>query len=133
MKSTSMDIPVHDVAPLLAIHEYSLIWFAVLIICVFIVSYSVLMKMRLRGKPKELNERQKSYERLMHVDLSDSKKAAYAISNEASFFAQDNESMQSDYRILLEHLEQYKYAPNVEPIDKEALALYRSYCQKIVV
>ena len=133
MKSTSMDIPVHDVAPLLEIHEYSLVWFAVLIICVFIVSYSVLMKMRLRGKPKEPNERQKSYERLMHVDLSDSKKAAYAISNEASFFAQDNESMQSDYRILLEHLEQYKYAPNVEPIDKEALALYRSYCQMIVV
>lgn len=133
MKSTSMDIPVHDVAPLLEIQEYSLVWFAVLIICVFIVSYSVLMKMRLRGKPKEPNERQKSYERLMHVDLSDSKKAAYAISNEASFFAQDNESMQSDYRILLEHLEQYKYAPNVEPIDKEALALYRSYCQKIVV
>lgn len=133
MKSTSMDIPVHDVAPLLEIHEYSLVWFAVLIICVFIVSYSVLMKMRLRGKPKGLNERQKSYERLMHVDLSDSKKAAYAISNEASFFAQDNESMQSDYRILLEHLEQYKYAPNVEPIDKEALALYRLYCQMIVV
>lgn len=133
MKSTSMDIPVHDVAPLLEIHEYSLVWFAVLIICVFIVSYSVLMKMRLRGKPKEPNERQKSYERLMHVDLSDSKKAAYAISNEASFFAQDNESMQSDYRILLEHLERYKYAPNVEPIDKEALALYRSYCQMIVV
>ena len=133
MKSTSIDIPVHDVAPLLEIHEYSLVWFAVLIICVLMVSYSVLMKMRLRGKPKELNERQKCYERLMHVDLSDSKKAAYAISNEASFFAQDNESMQSAYKALLEYLKQYKYVSKAGVMDEECLALYRSYCQMIVV
>lgn len=133
MKSTSVDIPLRDIAPLLEIHEYSLVWFVVLIICVLIVSYSVLKKMRLKGKPKELNERQKYYERLMHVDLSDSKKAAYAISNEASFFAQDNEQILNAYSALFKQLESYKYVPKAGLMDEECLVLYRSYCQMIVV
>lgn len=133
MKSTSTDIPVHDVAPLLEIHDYSLVWFLVLLVCVLAVSYGVLKKIRLRKNYKEANERQQHYENLIHIDLSDPKKAAYAISHEASFFAQDNEEVQSAYKRLLERLEAYKYVPNVEPMDEECLVLYQTYCQLIVV
>ncbi len=133
MKSASIDIPFHDIAPLLEIHEYSAVWFLVLTICILVVSFVVLKKMHLRGNPKEPNDRQKCYERLMHIDMSDSKKAAYAITKEASFFARDNEPMQSAYKALFEQLESYKYVAKAAPIDEDGLALYEAYCQMIVV
>lgn len=133
MKSTSIDIPVHDVAPLLEINEYSLVWFAVLVIGVLVVSYGVLKKMRLNENTKEVNARQQHYENLMDIDLTDPKKAAYTISREASFFARDNEQMLNTYSVLFKQLESYKYVPKAGVMDEECLALYRSYCQMIVV
>lgn len=133
MKSTSIDIPVHDVAPLLEIQEYSVVWFLVVTVCVLAVSFVVRKKMRLNKNTKEVNERQQRYDNLMHIDFRDSKKAAYAISNEAYFFARDNEAMQNAYRILFEHLKRYKYVQNAEPMEEEGLALYEAYCQMIVV
>lgn len=133
MKSTSMDIPVHDVAPLLEIHDYSLVWFLVLLVCVLVVSYGIVKKMGAIKKTKEVNERQQRYENLIHMDLTNPKKSAYSITKEASFFSQDNEQMKDAYKTLLAYLEAYKYAPNVEAMDKECLALYKAYCQMIVV
>jgi hypothetical protein len=98
-----------------------------------VVSFSILKKIRLRGNPKEPNERQKCYERLVHIDMNDSKKAAYAITKEASFFTRDNEAMQSAYKILFEQLESYKYVAKAAPIDEDGLALYEAYCHMIVV
>ncbi len=133
MKSTSIDIPVHDIAPLLEINEYSLVWFAVFAIGGLVVSYGVRKKMRLNKNTKEVNKRQQHYERLIHIDVTDPKKAAYSITKEASFFARDNESMQGAYRTLFEHLEQYKYIQKAKDIDEEGLVLYEAYCQMIVV
>lgn len=133
MKSVSVDIPVHDIAPLLEIREYSIVWFLVLAVCMAALSFVVLKRMLLRGNSKEVNERQQHCESLMHIDMTDSKKAAYAISKEGSFFAQDNQQMQRAYKTLFDYLEPYKYAPKVEPMDEECLALYEAYCRMIVV
>ena len=133
MNPSSANIPVHDIAPALEIQEYSIVWFLVLTACVLAVSFIFLKKMRLKQNSKEVDERQQHYKSLIHMDVTDSKKAAYAICEEGSFFARDNEQMQSAYKTLFERLEPYKYAPQVELIDEECLALYHSYCQMIMV
>lgn len=133
MNPSSANIPVHDIAPVLEIHEYSIVWFFVLTVCVLAVSFIFLKKMRLRENSKEVDERQQHYESLIHMDVTDPKKAAYDICKEGSFFARDNEQMQSAFKTLFERLEPYKYAPKVELIDEECLALYEAYCHMIVV
>ncbi|MDP3266418.1 MAG: hypothetical protein Q8M39_06300 [Sulfuricurvum sp.] len=133
MKSTSVDIPVHDIAPALEIHEYSIVWFLILTACLLAVSFIFFKKMRLRENSKEADARQQRYNRLIHIDMTDPKKAAYTICKEGSFFARDNEQMQSAYKTLFERLEPYKYASKVELIDEECLALYKAYCQMIIV
>lgn len=133
MKSTSVDIPVHDIALPLEIHEYSIIWFLLISVCVLAVIFILLKKMRSREGYKEVDERKLRYESLIHIDVTDAKKAAYAITQEGSFFAQDNEEILSMYSTLFERLKPYKYAPKVESIDEECLGLYQRYCQAIVV
>lgn len=133
MNPSSANIPMHDIAPALEIQEYSIVWFLVLTVCVLAVSFVFLKKMRLRENFKEVDARQQHYDSLIHVDVTDPKKAAYAICEEGSFFARDNEQMQSAYKTLFERLAPYKYAPKVELIDEESLALYHSYCQMIIV
>lgn len=133
MKPASVDIPVHDIAPLLEIHEHSMVWFMLLVMCTVAVVFMFFKKMRTKESPKQLNERKRRYENFIHIDVSDPKKAAYAICEQGSFFAQDNEQTKSAYKTLFESLEPYKYAPKVEPITEECLALYRGYCQMVVV
>jgi hypothetical protein len=133
MKSTSVDIPVHDIALPLEIHEYSIIWFIVITVCVLAVIFMLLKKMRSREGYEEVDERKHRYESLTHIDVTDAKKAAYAITEQGYLFAQDNEEIQSIYNTLSERLERYKYAPKVESIDEESLELYQRYCQAIVV
>ncbi|MFA6188996.1 MAG: hypothetical protein WC680_06920 [Sulfuricurvum sp.] len=133
MKLASIDIPVHDITPLLEIREYSMVWFLMLVACGLAVILVFLKKMRSRKNSKKVDGRAQRYARLTHINMHDPKAAAYDICEQGSFFAQDNEQLQSTYKTLFERLEPYKYAPRVEPINEENLALYHSYCQMIVV
>ncbi|MDP2076699.1 MAG: hypothetical protein Q8J85_01540 [Sulfuricurvum sp.] len=130
---SSMDIPVHDIGPLLEIQEYSIVWFLILTGLILVIISVLLKQIRSRKKSKELDERSVRYEDFCRIDLSNPKVAAYEICKQGSFFAHDNEQTLSSYRILFEDLERYKYAPKVEPMDEECLALYEAYCHMIVV
>jgi hypothetical protein len=132
MKPTSIDIPVHDIRPLLEIYDDSLYWFMALVAVGFLVLRVLAKQIRMRKKSKEVNERTARYENLIAIDVSNPKAAAYAIGKQGSFFAHDNEETIGVYKTLFERLESYKYAPKVESIDEETLALYRSY-QKMIV
>lgn len=131
--ASSMDIPVHDIGPLLEISEYSFAWFMALVAMVFVVIVVFVKQIRSRKKSKEANERRVRYENFSRIDVSNAKAAAYEIGRQGSFFAQDSEQMHSAYSILFKRLEPYKYAPKVEPMDEECLALYEAYYQMIVV
>lgn len=132
MKSTAVDIPIHDIGPLLEIREYSLYWFLGIIAVVLVVIVVIVRQRGMKKKLQKVNKRKVRYEDFCRIDVSDSKRAAYAICEQGSFFAHDNEQILSAYGVLFERLEPYKYAPKVEPMDEEILALYRSY-QKMVV
>jgi hypothetical protein len=131
--ASSMDIPVHDIGPLLEISDYSFAWFIALIAVVLVVITVLIKQIHSRKKSKEADERKVRYEYLTHIDVTDPKAAAYEIGRQGSFFAQDNEETLDAYRTLFERLEPYKYAPKVEPMDEECLSLYEAYCRIIVV
>ena len=131
MKSSSIDIPVHDIAPLLEIQDYSLYGFIALITIVLAALVVIVKKMRMRRETHTLNERIQRYENFISIDINNPKAAAYAICEQGLFFAHDNEERLRTYRKLFERLEAYKYARTVESIDEETLALYITY-QKMI-
>lgn len=130
--ASSMDIPVHDIGPLLEVSEYSFVWFVALIAVVFVVIAVLVKQIRSRKKTKKADARRLRYENFSRIDVSHSKTAAYEISKQGTFFAHDSEEMFGAYRTLFERLERYKYAPKVEPMDEESIALYHAY-QKMIV
>jgi hypothetical protein len=130
--AASMDIPMHDIRPLLEVQEHSIVWFLVLVgLILVIVSLSV-KQIRSRKKSKETDERKMRYDYLTHIDVTDPKAAAYEIGKQGAFFAQDSEQIRGAYLALFKRLEPYKYAPKVEPMNEECLALYKAYCQMII-
>jgi uncharacterized membrane protein YcjF (UPF0283 family) len=133
MKPVSADIPVHDISPLLEIREYSIYWFIVIITVIFVVGFVLVKQMRKTTKLKEVDARSERYKSFARINMNDPKAAAYAICAQGSFFAHDNEETRNTYQTLFERLEPYKYAPRVEAIDEETLALYRSYQNMIIV
>jgi hypothetical protein len=126
-----MDMPVHDIAPLLEVKDYSFYWFILLIMIVLVGVLSLGMQMKIRKRPIVENKRRMKYEALTRIDMNDAKAAAYAISEQGLFFIDDSNETRSVYERLFERLEQYKYAPVVEAMDEETLDLYRLFLQKI--
>lgn len=131
--AASMDTPVHDIGPLLEVQEYSMVWFLALIGLTLVIVVLLLKQIRSRKKSKEADERKVRYEYLTHIDVTDPKAAAYEIGKQGAFFAHDSEQIHRAYSALFKRLEPYKYAPKVEPMDEECLALYEAYCQMIVL
>lgn len=127
MKTVSTDVPVHDIAPLLEIREYSIYWFMLLIAIILLTGLMLAKRLRMKKKSKEVDVRSERYESFTRIDINDSKAAAYAICEQGSFFAHDNEETRSTYQILFKRLEPYKYVRRVEAIDEETLALYVTY------
>jgi hypothetical protein len=128
-----MDIPVHDVAPLLEVREYSLYGFLAVITITLLFVVVLVKQIRMRNKSKEVNERTARYENLIAIDVRNPKAAAYAIGEQGVFFSHDNKETLDLYKTLFERLEPYKYAPKVEPIDEETLAVYHAYQKLIIV
>lgn len=131
--AASIDIPVHDITPLLEIREYSAVWFLLLVVCAVTATVVVVKKIRTGENRIDVNARRERYETLRNIDVSDSKSAAYAICELAAYFAHDSEALSEAYRMLFEYLERYKYAPRVESMDEKSLELYRAYLQMIDV
>ncbi len=129
----SMDIPVHDIAPLLEVQDYSFYWFILLIVIVLVGVLSLGKQMNIRKRPIVENKRRMKYEALARIDMNDAKAAAYAISEQGLFFIHDSDETRSVYERLFERLERYKYAPVVEAMDEETLELYRLFLQKISI
>lgn len=133
MKPTSIDIPLNDIMPLVEVQDYSLYWFAGLVVFALFIAVWVIFVFRGRWGSKKINERAQRFELLSSIDLSNPKKAAYAISEHGYYFAQDNERTHNAYHNLFARLEPYKYAPRVDPIDPETVAYYRLYLEIIDV
>ncbi len=124
----NFDIPLHDIKPIVEVQEYSLYYllgFSVLVVVVFLgIAYLVYKWLQKRDA---FNIRKEHMKLLKNLDLSDTKKAAYAITAYGATFKDDSPRHSEMYANLHERLERYKYKKEVDKLDKETLGYFELY------
>jgi hypothetical protein len=132
MKEQNIDIPLHDIKPLLEIEEYSLYYFLGVSLLLLLLACGTLYLIYKYIKNKNRFNLKKEHLRLLNsIDLSDAKRAAYDITFYGSSFKDDSQRHHEMYENLVSRLQKYKYKKEVEPIDEETLGyieLYRGMC-----
>lgn len=130
----SNDIPLHDIKPLVVIHDYTPYFLLAALIAVaallLILLYLLFKQYRSGG---ERNRRKEWLEALRSVDLDDPKAAAYAITRLGRCFAGDSPRVREAYENLSGRLEPYKFKKAVPEIDTETRAYYRIFLGMIDV
>lgn len=122
------DIPLHDIKPIIDVHEYSLYYFigglslVILLACGII--YLIYIWYKKRGA---YNKRKHHAELLNSLDLSDTKNTAYLITNYAYTFKNDSPRHVEMFNNLSARLQEYKYKKNVEKFDDETLGYIELY------
>ncbi len=120
------DIKIRDIKPLLEVPDHSLYLFIAVIIVSLLVFAGVLyLAFKWIKAKNRLNLRRTTYQKLLHVDLSDSKKAAYEITRYGLVFKDDSPRNEEMYFNLIARLERYKYKKDVGPFEYEE----RSYLE----
>lgn len=134
VKTGSVDIPLHDIKPLLDVPDHSLLLLSLLIMVgAVLVGGTMFLVWRFIIKRKKVDLRQQNYKALENIVFDDPKKAAYAITRHGRIFAEDGERYKETYFNLISRLAPYKYKKSVAPIDEEAIAYYRIYLEMIDV
>jgi len=122
------DIPLHDIKPIVDVHEYSFYYFlgavggAILLACGIFYLLYVWYKKR-----NAFNLRKHHLKLLDTLDLSDTKNSAYAISSYGFTFKDDSPRHVEMFNNLSQRLEDYKYKKNVEKFDDETLGYIELY------
>jgi len=130
----SVDIPLHDIKPLVEITDYTPYYMAAAAMVVLMLAAVVLYLLILRYREgRKRNRRRECMNGLEAVDLDDAKAAAYGITRLGRCFADDSPRLQEAYRNLSSRLEPYKFKKAVPPIDEETRAYYRIFLGMIDV
>jgi hypothetical protein len=122
------EIPLHDIKPLLEIQDYSFYYFLAVVSVVSIIVLAVLYLLYryFRGK-KKFDIRKEHYKILQNINLKETKKAAYLLTQYGATFAEDSDRHQKTYRDMLDKLEKYKYKKSVDDFDRETLRVIELY------
>ena len=127
-KTQSIDIPLHDIKPLLEIQEYSFYYLLALIGVAVIVLVGVAFLLYKYVKHRNrFNIRKEHLKLIQEIDLSDAKKAAYNITTYGYTFRNDGERQKNAYDSLVELLEAYKYKKDVDAFDLETKHSFERY------
>jgi len=134
MKPSSVDIPLHDIKPLVEIEDYSFWMLNGLIVAVVLISAALLYLLwRYLSERRRYNHRKTCIKALENVSFANAKEAAYAISRHGLCFADDSPRLQAAYNNLVSKLEPYKYKKTVEKIDDDTISYYHIYVGMIDV
>jgi len=115
-------IPLHDIKPLIEIHEYSLYYFiGVSLLAALILLGFIYLAYKWYKSKKKFNIRAEHYKLLNTVDYSNPKKAAYDLTFYGATFIDDSERHLRAFENMIEQLEKYKYKKNVENFDVDTL------------
>ena len=134
MKPSSVDIPLHDIKPLVEIEDYSFWMLNGLIMVGVLVSAALLYLLwRYLKERRRYNHRKVCFEALESISFSSAKEAAYAISRHGLCFADDSPRLKEAYYNLVSKLESYKYKKEVGKIDEDAISYYHIYVGMIDV
>lgn len=122
------EIPLHDIKPLLEIQDYSFYYFLGVIILLFVLvlGISYLLYRYFKNK-KTFNIRKEHHKILNNIDINETKKAAYELTQYGATFKDDSERNLKTYHELTDKLEKYKYKKSVEAFDAETLRVIELY------
>lgn len=122
------EIPLHDIKPLLEIEEYSFYYFIgiVTVVTLIVLGVAYLLYKHFRTKNR-FNIRKEHLQLLKNIDLKETKKAAYQLTEYGATFQNDSERHQKTYHDMLDRLEKYKYKKNVDDFDSETLRIIELY------
>jgi hypothetical protein len=114
------DIPLHDIKPLVEIHEYSFYYtLGLLFIALLFLLALIYFGYRWFINRKRFNLRKENYKALQEIDMNDTKNAAYKITSYGYTFKNDSPRHSEMYENLINRLENYKYKKDVESFDDE--------------
>ncbi len=134
MNPSSVDIPLHDIKPLVEIEDYSFWMLNGLIIAgVLLLAALLFLLWRYLKERHRYNHRKVCFKALESVSFANSKVAAYAVSRHGLCFADDSDRVKEAYYNLVSKLEPYKYKKEVEKIDDEVISYYHIYIGMIDV
>ena len=122
------EIPLHDIKPLLEIEDYSFYYFIgiVTVVTLIVLGVAYLLYKHFRTKNR-FNIRKEHLQLLKNIDLKETKKAAYQLTEYGATFQNDSERHQKTYHDMLDRLEKYKYKKNVDDFDSETLRVIELY------
>ena len=124
----NLDIPLHDIKPIVDIQEYSLYYFIGLVsLAIFLacgISYLLYLWFKRRNT---FNVRKEHIKLLNSLDLSETKNSAYAITAYGAIFADDSPRHGEMYKNLANRLEVYKYKKSVDAFDSETIGYIELY------
>jgi len=114
------EIKIHDIKPLVEIHEYSLYYFIALVsIVIILLSIIIFFLIRWYKNKNRFNIREEHFNLLKKINLKDAKSAAYEITFYGLTFKDDSQEHTLAYDNLQTSLENYKYKKYVDNFDKE--------------
>jgi hypothetical protein len=96
------EIKIRDIKPLLDVPDHSLYLFiGIVLLSLVLLGALVYLAVKWIKARNRLNLRKTMYQKLLHVDLSDSKKAAYEITKYGLFFKDDSPRNEEMYLNLI--------------------------------
>ncbi len=125
------NIPVYDITPLMTMSANEAMFFGGFVtVCTIAALLAFLWTIRkIRSRPWNL--RQKIVYQWNTIDTSDSKKAAYKMSELGKFFKEESKEMKTLFDRLDDNLVQYKYAKKVAPLSEETLQFYQKISKSL--
>ena len=122
---------LRDIRALETIPDISFYFFIALIIAgILFILAAVVMLVRYYKKKKSRDIRAEVLKRLLAVDFTDSKKAAYQITRYGRYLATEERS-QKLFAQLSSKLEKYKFIPNPPTFSKEDIKYYDLFTESV--
>ncbi len=134
MPAPSLDIPLHDIKPLVEVNDHSFVLFILLVAValLFLGGVGYLLYLLIVRRTRE-NRRKDAYRALKNIRFDNAKRAAYDITKYGYLFSEDTPRNKEVYDNLVQRLAPYKYKKEVEAIDAETKSYYKIYLGMIDV
>jgi len=128
MQEKSYDIPLHDIKPIVDVHENSIYYFSGLVVLAIFLTCALIYLLYMWNKKRNsFNIRKEHFRLLGELDLSDTKNTAYAITLYGLTFKDDSQRHKEMYENITTRLEMYKYKKSVDEFDSETLGYIDLY------
>jgi len=128
LENQNYTIPLHDIKPIVDVHEYSLYYFLGLgfVVLLLLIGITYLIIRWIKNKNK-FNLKKHHLSLINSADLKDTKNSAYTLSIYGATFKNDSDRHLEMYNNLLQRLEIYKYKKDVSSFDDEVIGYIELY------